>query len=285
MRYRPFNQAGLAVSAITLTLDEAPMSQAERVGLVFAALEAGINSFELACMSPDCTAAVRAAVDAAGRDVLVLMLRQPSAKGVEGGHQGLGAEVRACLDQIGAQGFDAMMIKSDGSPTLQDTTVLHALRARGLTRMIGVTCGSGGPTVDLTVGYDVIATPFGLQSEAGLRKRLRAMFENNITLIGYDFDDLVRPAPVVEAPKGLGRLFKRAPVAAEADPYEFLSRTPEWSADALSLAYALTETTLATIRVQTTDIATLNRLAAAVERELPPGASAQIEMARFSASA
>jgi hypothetical protein len=230
-------------------------------------------------------AAIRAVVDAAGREVLVLMLRLPAAKTVDGGHQGLDGEVRACLHQIGAQGFDAVMIQSDGSPSIEDTTALHTLRAQGLTRMIGVTCGRGGPTVDLTVGYNVIATPFGLQSDAGLRKRLRAMFENNITLIGYHFDDVVKPAPVVAPPKGLGRLFKRTPAAGQSDPYEFLRRTPEWSADALALAYALTETTLATIRVQTTDLATLDRLAMAVERELPPGASAQIEMARFSASA
>jgi hypothetical protein len=177
------------------------------------------------------------------------------------------------------------MVDSEGSPTAQDAATLHALRANGLTRMIGATCGQGGPTMDLTVGYDIIATPFGLQSDAGLRKRLRAMFENNITLVGYDFDDRVRPAPQVEAPRGLGRLFKRAPAPAEHDPYDFLRRTPEWDADALAMAYALTETTLATIRVQTTDIATLGRLAVAVERELPPGASAQIEMARLSAPA
>ena len=285
MRYRPFNQAGLAVSAITLTLDEAPISRAQRIELVFAALESGINSFELASLSPDCTAAVRAAVDAAGRDVLVLLLRRPSAKDVVGGHQALTSEAMACLEQIGAQRFDAVLIKADGSPSLEDATALQALRAEGLTRMIGVACGPSGPTVDLTVGYDLIATPFGLRSDAGLRKRLRAMFENNITLMGFDFDERIQPAPAPEAPKGLNRLFKRAPVAAEPDPYEFLHRTPDWTAEALALAYALTETTLSTIRVQTTDIATLHRLAMAVERELPIGAAAQIEMARFSAHA
>jgi aryl-alcohol dehydrogenase-like predicted oxidoreductase len=285
MRYRSFNQTGLAASAITLTLDEAPMSQKERIELVFAALELGINSFELACWSPDCLAAIRAAIEAAGRDVLILMLRRPPAKQVDGGHQTLDAEVRACLDQIGSEGFDVVMIGSDGSPSVEDTTALHGLRAQGLTRMIGVTCGRGGPTVDLTVGYDVIATPFGLRSDAGLRKRLRAMSENNITLIGYHFDDMVQPAPVVEAPKRMSRLFRRPAAASESDPYEFLRRTPEWSADALALAYALTETTLATVRVQTTDIEKLSRLAMAVERTLPPGASAQIEMARFTSSA
>jgi aryl-alcohol dehydrogenase-like predicted oxidoreductase len=283
MRYRPFNQFGLAVSAITLALDEAPIAPTERLRLVFAALESGVNSFELACLSPDCMAAMRAAVEAAGRDVLVLMLRQPSSK--DGGGHEFAAEVSASLDQIGVQKFDAILVNSEGAPTAQDAATLHALRADGLTRMIGLTCGQGGPTVDLTVGYDIVATPFGLQSDAGLRKRLRAMFDNNITLVGYGFDDRVQPPPMVEAPRGLGRLFKRTAVLTESDPYDFLRRTPEWSADALAMAYALTETTLATIRVQTTDIATLDRLTRAVERELPPGASAQIEMARFSAPA
>jgi hypothetical protein len=96
------------------------------------------------------------------------------------------------------------------------------------------------------------------------------------------------PVAAEAAPlRGLSRLFQRAPAAveADADPYEFLHRTPTWTAAEIALAYALTEPSLATIRVRTTDLATLDRLAKTVERELPNGASAQIEMARFSAPA
>ncbi len=153
--------------------------------------------------------------------------------------------------------------------------------------MVGVTCGRNGPSLDvMDAGYDVLATPFGLQADASLRKRLRTVVERDITLIGYDYYDIARPPVATEAPKGLSRLFKRAPVAViDTDAFEFLRRTPTWTAEEIALAYALTEPSLATIRVQTTDLTKLDGLAKAVERELPVGSAAQIEMARFSAPA
>jgi aryl-alcohol dehydrogenase-like predicted oxidoreductase len=259
--------------------------------LVFAALEAGINSFELASFSTDWNAVIRAAIEAAGRNVLVLTLRAPSptASGADarGAAGTLKAQVVAALEQIGVERFDAIVLDAGGASSPEDAAMLHALRDRGLARMVGVTCGRGGPNLDVvTAGYDILATPFGLQADAGLRKRLRTVVENNITLIGHDFFDIGAPPAEAEAPKGLARLFKRAPVAiADTDAYEFLRRTPNWTAQEIALAYALTEPSLATITVQTTDAATLDGLAKAVERELPAGAAAQIEMARFSAPA
>jgi len=292
MRYRPFNQAGLAVSAITLTLEpssqsEDNLSEAKRRGLVFAALEAGINSFELVGLAPDWHAVLRSAIEAAGRNVLVLTLRAPSPKGEHGADGRLNAQVRASLEQIGVERFDAVVLDPDVAISAQAPALLQALRDQGLAGMVGVACGRGGPSLDIIqAGYGILATPFGLQADAGLRKRLRTVVEHNISLIGYDFCDMgSAPALNAEPPKGLARLFKRPAAVAEADPYEFLHRTPGWIAQEIALAYALTEPSLATIRVQTTDIATLDRLAKAVERELPTGAAAQIEMARFSAPA
>jgi aryl-alcohol dehydrogenase-like predicted oxidoreductase len=287
MRYRPFNRAGLATSAITLTLDTSPISPAKRMDLVFAALEAGINSFELDGPCPDWHAVLSAAIEAAGRNVLVLTLRVPSSKDA-GAMGALRAQVGGCLQEIGAARFDVVLFDDDGASSPADVAELQALRAEGLAGMVGVTCGRGGPSLDMmNAGYDVLASPFGLQADAGMRKRLRTVVERNITLIGYDFYDIGGPpASAAGAPKGLGRLFKRAPVAAvDTDAYEFLRRTPSWTAEEIALAYALTEPSLATIRVQTTDLATLDGLARAVERELPAGAAAQIEMARFSAPA
>jgi aryl-alcohol dehydrogenase-like predicted oxidoreductase len=286
MRYRPFNQAGLAVSAITLTLEPASLSEAKRMELVFSALEAGINSFELADTSADWRPVLQAAIEAAGRNVLVLTLRAPSSRD-PGAVGALKAQVSGCLEQIGAARFDAVLLDDDGASSPADTAELQALRGEGLAGAVGVTCGRSGPSLDLlNAGYDVLATPFGLQADAGLRKRLRSLGERNITLMGYDFFDVGAAPAAAEAPKGLGRFFKRAPVAlADTDIYEFLRRTPSWSAEEIALAYALTEPSIATVRVQTTDVATLNGLAKAVERELPAGAAAQIEMARFSAPA
>jgi aryl-alcohol dehydrogenase-like predicted oxidoreductase len=287
MRYRPFNQAGLAVSAITLTLDDQPLAQADRLALIFAALEAGINSFELACLSTDCTQALRAAIQAAGRKVLVLTLRPPGQSAAGDDAPPLDLQVNACLDQIGAQHLDAVLVDAATAASPDVAARLHSLRAERLVGMIGADCGPAGPDVSLVrAGYNLIATPFGLRADAALRKRLRTMVESNIAMIGYDFDDMAAPAASgAAAPaKGLGRFFKRGPSAAEveADPYAFLHRTPTWTATEIALAYALTEPSFATFRVKTTDPQALDRLAKTVERELPNGAAAQIEMARFS---
>jgi aryl-alcohol dehydrogenase-like predicted oxidoreductase len=291
MRYRPFNQAGLAVSAITLTLNDAPLSEAQRQALVFAALEAGINSFELDGLSPNWYAPLRAAIEVAGQNVLVLTLRAHQSQTPEAVAEAADlapmAQIEAARDQIGVDRFDALLL-DDGSPSLQGAALVKALRDKGLAGLVGVTCGRGGPTPDMMqAGYDVLATPFGLQADAGLRKRLRTLVEHQITPIGYDFYDVgAATVHAAEAPKGLARLFKRPPVAiADTGPYEFLHRTPGWGAEEIALAYALTEPSLATVRVETTDLKLLNRLAKAVERELPAGAAAQIEMARFSAPA
>ena len=64
--------------------------------------------------------------------------------------------------------------------------------------------------------------------------------------------------------------------------YAFLENTPGWKADEICLAYALTEPCLASVQVRPSSLVELERLAAVVERDMPPGLAAQIEMARFS---
>jgi hypothetical protein len=295
MRYRSFDQAGLAVSAITLTLDETPLSDADRRALVFAALEAGINSFQLDSRSSEWNAVLRAAIGAAGRQVLVLMLRASSAEigQTSAGERGrrpavtLRDRVHSCLDQVGIDRFDAVLL-DDGPSAAQDRDRLHALRDQRLARMVGVTCGSRGPDLDIVgAGYDLVATPFGLHADASMRMRLRAVVERNIAVVGFDFfRPQVRPTAPAAARTGLGRWFKRALAAvADHDAYAFLRHMPGWTAEELALAYALTEPSLATVCVRTTLPTALDRLAKAVERELPNGAAAQIEMARFSTPA
>ena len=54
MRYRPFGQAGQAVSAVTLSLGPGDIARGPDAGreLVFSALESGINSYRLENADP-----------------------------------------------------------------------------------------------------------------------------------------------------------------------------------------------------------------------------------------
>jgi hypothetical protein len=67
--------------------------------------------------------------------------------------------------------------------------------------------------------------------------------------------------------------------------YAFLERTSNWTAEELCLAYALTEPSLATVQISADRTERIDALSEIPERDLPPGVAAQIEMARFAATA
>src|SRR5690606_2640819 len=74
MRYRPFGVAGKAVSAVSLTLSEtaaAPTAQAWR-GVLFGAMECGINAFDVVAGCEPLARGVAEALQAVDRDLLFL---------------------------------------------------------------------------------------------------------------------------------------------------------------------------------------------------------------------
>jgi hypothetical protein len=83
----------------------------------------------------------------------------------------------------------------------------------------------------------------------------------------------VQPQPSAQSP------------LAGAGTYAFLERTRNWTAEEICLAHALTEPSLSSVQVSAERSERIEALAAIPDREMPPGVSAQIEMARFSAAA
>jgi len=67
---------------------------------------------------------------------------------------------------------------------------------------------------------------------------------------------------------------------ADAGTFAFLHRTSNWSAEAICLAYALTDPSVSSVLIEASDIERLNTLSLVPDRDMPPGLSAQIEMAR-----
>ena len=53
MRYRPFGREGRSISALTLALGDEPRGEAARLRLIYAALEQGVNAFELRGERPE----------------------------------------------------------------------------------------------------------------------------------------------------------------------------------------------------------------------------------------
>ncbi|MHB8284338.1 MAG: aldo/keto reductase [Caulobacteraceae bacterium] len=292
MRYRPFNKTGLSASAITLLLDDAAMRAGERLKLVNAAMELGVNSFELAALNPEVAQAVQTAIKAVGRRVLVVSLRI-GRDGRDGDSvftpQGLRSQIAKTLTHTGAQFLDAVVLDDPQADELSLDVIkaLEAAKSAGQVRQIGLSGASAVTDSHMRTGrFDLLATGFGVKSGWAERNRIKAAQDLGMTVTGFDFD--VEAAPerkIVERPKGLKGLFFKPDDSTVTHAYDFMRETRGWTAEQLGLAFALTEPALATVRVESRSIEHLQGLAEAVERELPSGVAAQIEMARFTAAA
>jgi aryl-alcohol dehydrogenase-like predicted oxidoreductase len=291
MRYRPFNNAGLSASAITLSLDDTDMRPGERIKLVNAALEAGVNSFELTAVNPDVAKAVEWAVKSVGRRVLVINLRIDRGGGDSRSSftpDRLRSQIAAALRHTGVQYLDAVVLgdPAEDEVSAESIKVLQSAKSARQIGQIGIAGRSSATDKYIAGGlFDLLATGFGVKSGWIERNRIRAAQDLGMIVMGYDFD--IEAAPERAAamrPKGLkGLFFKPDPAIVHA--YDFMHEARGWTAEELGLAYALTEPALATVLVGARSIDHLQGLAAAVERELPSGLGAQIEMARFKAAA
>lgn len=295
MRFRPFGVTGTAVSAISLALTDGPkrLSAADWTRLTYAALENGVNTFEIVGRDPALLDGVAMGLQAVDRHLVFVALRLGSTgdRRYDFSAETLARTVEATLARGGFEYLDAVMLDDPADDALPPDALatLKALRAAGRTRMIGV---SGvNPAVEAYIStrqFDVLAIPYNLTSGWTTRNRIRAALDHDMTVIGYDFypeemRSLVQPS----TPSILQRRSLLAPKATAANPlagsgtYAFLEQTNGWTAEELCLAYALTQPALATIQITTDQAVRLTELADVTERELPPGLSSRIEMARF----
>lgn len=285
MRYRPFGISGKAVSAISLVLREdlALPNPAAWRDFIFAAMECGVNAFEMVAGSEVVCRGLAAALDAVERRLIFLSLR------IEGDPRRpltpeiLSLMIRSSLQRTGAAYFDLLMLDEGAFKALDERgkAFLGDVHAAGLVLQVGVS--GDGECIDAAIrdpNVHVVASPFSLVSGWNIRRRVKEAAEANMTLMAYDVcpEALVRPpAPTLAA--GLGR--KRADPLAGVGTYAFLRNTPGWAPEEICLAYALTEPTFATVQIETVRPEVVEALAAVPDRDLPTGVAAQIEMARF----
>ena len=294
MRYRSFARSGAAVSSVSLILGDNPARGEDRVKLIYAALEAGINTFELQSREPAVAAALGEALAAVDRNMVFVALRIGWGKDRNGKRirdlsaDGLTGAIETTLARTRIGRLDVAILDVRDGERLPEHVVpaLQSAQVAQRVRMLGI---GGGDGVDPYIGsgaFEVLAMSFNIQSGWRERNRLKHASQADMAVIGCDYQPFTaaaEEAKATSAPFSLGRLLapKRERVD---DAYAFLQRTPTWSAEEICLGYALTEPALTTIQVAATTPAQVQTLAAVVERDLPPGVSAQIEMARFSQS-
>ena len=280
MRYRPFTSEGLSSSAVGLSLMPGP-GEAEVFRLVCAALEAGVNTFSFAAGDAPAMEALRRGVASVGRRVVILMLR------LEVGAAPFEQQVRSALHATGAGHLDAVLLDRPAPDAVphQALAKLDAIRSGRLAKRVGLATEGASQAYLGAFDFDLLALRYNVTSGWAERNMLKAAAQRGMTVIGYGshIDRAEAAAPPIV--RGLARLMRRGEVKAPAEAYQFLYETPEWSAEQITLAYALTEPGLASILVEAKDAKALDALATVVERELPAGVAAQIEMARFAAGA
>ena len=275
MRYRPFNNRGLSSSAITLSLKPG-LSAHEANRLVCTALECGVNSFSLCAGDAEGAAALRGAAVAAGRPVLILTL-QLDLDGAPYERQAAEA-----LRISGAGFFDLALVDPGFTPLSGERTAqLKALRGARSVNLLGVMAdGSTAPALLAATDFDVLAIRYNIASGWAERNLLKTAAARGLTVLGYDHPAAPVGPQATPARPGLARLFGGRPAAAQ-EVYGFLETCDGWTPQQITLGYALTEPGLASILVEAAAPDVLEGLAQAMERELPAGVAAQIEIARF----
>jgi aryl-alcohol dehydrogenase-like predicted oxidoreductase len=288
MRYRPFGSAGVAVSAITLRLEDQPrLRGADWRKLIFAALESGINSFEIDGVSPALIEGATEAFSTVERRLLFIAWRLRGSMDRALRAEAVHAMIEQALDRTGLGHLDLAMLDDPDANAFPAETLeqLKALRAARLIRLLGV--AGAGDKFDAYVAsgqFEAMATPFNLASGWVERNRVRSAVIREMAVIGQDYwPNVLREEHKASFLPKPSLWRRRTDPLSDVGGYDFLRNTPGWNAQQICLAYALTEPSLATVQVTAGTPAEIEALAAMAERDLPTGCAAQIEMARFSA--
>jgi aryl-alcohol dehydrogenase-like predicted oxidoreductase len=299
LRYRPFGRSGVVTSCVALSITDAAARRGPDAlrGLIYTALENGINAYHVTGHDPEILAVVGQALSQVERRLIFVSLRLGMSRGRVGvvrdfSPEGLTATIDASLHASGLGHIDLVTLDEPAADELPRPSLecLKAQRAAGRVNLIGIAGGHDAMDAYLSSNnFDVVATPFHLRAGSKERNRLKAAAELDMGVMAYGwFPEEFATQKSTEQASGLRRgLFGSRP--AEAHPlqgvgtYAFLHQTKNWTAEELCLAYCLTETSVSTVLVHTADPTHLAQLASVPDRELPPGVSAQIEMARFGA--
>lgn len=286
MRYRPFGATGIAVSALTLRLaDSSRLRASDWRALVFTALENGINSFQIDGDAPEMLQGAGEAFASVERRLLFLTwrVRQDSN---QLGQQTLDGLRRSAYEGLGLDYLDLVLINDPQASSLPMNfeAGLQALwSARALGGLGIASRGDIHPGLLANGLVTAVSSPYNLSSGWAERHRIRLASQNNFAVIGEDFWPQALRELADQAPRRPSFWQRRTDPLADVGGYEFLSKTPGWSGEDICLGYALTEPSLATVRITADTRQEVERLAEVVERDLPTGVCAQIEMARFSA--
>ena len=290
MRYRPLGNTGMSISSMSLVLsDSAGMREADWVALIYAALESGINAFEVTGAAPALVDGLSQALQAIDRRLVFVAWRLGWSISTSGqavrdfSPEGLAHVVESVVARTGITYLDATILDDPHTEELspQALDMLRRLKDMGRIHLLGVTGRDDAMDAYISSGaFDLVATPFSLTSGWKERLRLKAAIDRDMVVLGYDYyPEAIHESEQATRRGAWGRT--AANPLAGMGTYAFLERTAHWSAEEICFAYAMTEPSLCTVQAPADRIDRVEAMAAVCERELPSGVPAQIEMARF----
>jgi aryl-alcohol dehydrogenase-like predicted oxidoreductase len=292
MRFRPLGKSEMVVSSISLALsDRAPVARpADWKALIYAAFENGINAFEVSGDSPGIIEGLSQAMRAVDRRLVYVGLRVGVKLGPAGSSvrdfsaEALNRTVDAMLARSSLGYLDAVILDDPQTEEFSPQALeqLNLMRADGRARMLGVAGQDNAIDALLTTrAFDVFYLPFSLTSGWVERRRMKTAADRDMGIFTYDYFPKTFQNRSTAPSKSSASERSRASPLADAGTYAFLDRTRNWTAEEICLAYALCEPSLASVQISAARTERIDALAAVPDRELPPGVSAQIEMARF----
>jgi hypothetical protein len=278
MRYRSFGDQTGAVSALSVRLDDSRHkgSAVDWRDFVFAAMEAGINSFEVGAPSAALQTGVAEAFGAIERRLFTISWRTSLAGGAYGATQ----RARELLDALGLDLFDLLILDLEGHQRSPSTVA--DIRDSGVARLIGA-AGPAGLLDEAIIGgeFDCLAMHMNPSGGWNERNRIRNASQRGMGVVICDTGLEANPSKSPAAKRRLLQLFTgrgKSPAGSA-----FQVDVPGWTTQQIAIAHALTDPCISTIVVQPDCTPSMEGLAWCVERDLPAGAQAQIEMSRFSA--
>ncbi|REJ46864.1 MAG: oxidoreductase [Microcystis flos-aquae DF17] len=299
MRYRPFGNGGQAVSALTLSLSQRDLARGPQAGceLIYTALEAGINSYRLENADPVLAEVLGEALRHVDRKLVQVAITLGAGDGRRGSERdfsgdGMTEAMDRALRVSGLGWFDVAMLDQPADHELPQTALnaLKSLRANQRVRLLGVS--GEGEVMDAYVStgaFDVLSTPYHVNSEWRVRNRLRTAREQDMSVFVHgwfpeEFQSAKRAAQVNQPKRtglfGFGGPRKADNPLAGAGTFAFLHQTPGWPAETICLAYVLTDPGVSSAVISPGSAERLAVVAEVPDRDMPPGLAAQIEMAR-----
>lgn len=307
MRYRPFGKSGAAVSSITLSLgpETAALGPTAACQLIYSALEAGVNAYRLETADPVLAEIVGTALRQVERRLVCVSLNLGNGDGRRSLDRDFSAaSMTSAIDRVlhasGLGWIDVGLLDDPDEHELPQASLnaLKGVRDSGRLRLLGIS--GEGDVMDAYVStgaFDVLATPYHMNSAWPVRGRMREARERDMAIFVYGyhpetFTPARKEATVAAVPEkkslfGFGKPKAAAPDAmiGGPDPFAFLTRTPNWTAEEICLSYSMMEPSVSSVLIKATDDERLNALTQVPDRDLPPGLAAQIEMARVGTAA